>query len=448
MAIAPFLSLPSVPHYWLANARLPLALLDTTVTHRQPIAALASPPFAEELVAADVAIDQGRITAIAPVGTAPAHLPQVDLAQGLVLPCFVDSHTHLDKGQIWNRAPNPDGTFQNALAAVKADAVNWHHDDLYRRMEFGLRCSYAHGTKAIRTHFDAFGEMADVAITVIRQLQQAWAGQMILQPVCLVSLDYYLTPAGDRLADQVAAMGGILGGVAYPNPALAAQVDRVLELAAARSLAVDLHVDETLDPTSMSLRTVAQAKIRHGFSAPVVCGHCCSLSTQDEATASLTLQWVKDADIGIISLPMCNLYLQDRHPQRMPRYRGVTLLHELRQRQIPVALASDNCRDPFYAYGDHDGIEVFTQAVRIGHLDRPIADWIKTVTWTAADLLGIGDAGRLGVGQPADLVLLSARTFSELLCRPQSDRVVVRQGQAIDTTLPAYAELDDLCLIS
>jgi cytosine deaminase len=107
-------------------------------------------------------------------------------------------------------------------------------------------------------------------------------------------------------------------------------------------------------------------------------------------------------------------------------------------------LASDNCRDPFYGFGDHDILEVFTQSVRIAHLDKPYSDWCRAVTMTAADLMGLPEVGRIGVGLPADLVLFKGRNYSELLSRPQCDRIVLRNGQAIDTTLPDYAELDDL----
>ncbi|RMF67069.1 MAG: cytosine deaminase, partial [Cyanobacteria bacterium J069] len=133
-------------------------------------------------------------------------------------------------------------------------------------------------------------------------------------------------------------------------------------------------------------------------------------------------------------------------PSRTPRWRGITLLHELKHAGVPVAIASDNCRDPFYGFGDHDGLEVFTQGVRIAQLDAPYGDWSRVVTTTPADLMGLPDAGRIAPGLPADLILCKARYFSELLARPQGDRTVLRQGKPIDTTLPDYVELDDLLL--
>ena len=164
---------------------------------------------------------------------------------------------------------------------------------------------------------------------------------------------------------------------------------------------------------------------------------------QAEAEANKTIQLVKKAGIGVVSLPMCNLYLQGRKSGTTPRWRGVTLLHELKQQGVSVAIASDNCRDPFFAFGDHDALEVFNLSVRIAHLDHPYGDWANAITLTPADLMGLPQVG-IGVGLPADLVLFKARSYGELLSRSQHDRIVLRDGKSIDTTLPDYAELDDL----
>jgi cytosine deaminase len=126
-----------------------------------------------------------------------------------------------------------------------------------------------------------------------------------------------------------------------------------------------------------------------------------------------------------------------------PIRRGVTLLREFRTAGVPVAIASDNTRDPFYAYGDLDAVEVFREATRIAHLDHPFGDWPGAITRTPAKVMGI-EAGTIRPGGPADLVLFPARSYSELLSRPQSNRTVIRAGRAIDTSLPDYRELDQL----
>lgn len=447
--------IPTARHYWLTNAHVPVSLLvDPTGSH-------------QDLALVDLEIQDGMIAQIVAAGEPHADVPTVDLQKRLVWCCFVDLHTHLDKGHIWQRTANPNGSFDSALTQIEADRQQyWQTEDVYRRMEFGLRCCYAHGTAAVRTHIDAIGEQAALSLAAFKPLQQAWSDRIQLQAVSLVSLDYFLTPAGEQLADQLAEVGGLLGGFAQMNEDLDQQLDRVFQLAMERGLNLDFHTDESGNPQDVTLRRVAAAALRHGFSGQVVCGHCCSLAVQpaDEVLKTMTL--VREAGIGVVSLPMCNLYLQDRNQSasqnfvqavmgdqlahltqfhtQTPRWRGVTLVHELKQFGIPVAFASDNCRDPFYAYGDHDGWEVFTQAVRVAQLDAPYSDWCRSVTTTPADLMGLPTHGRIGAGQPADLIVFKARNFNELLSRSQFDRIVIRNGQPIDTTLPEYAELDDL----
>ncbi len=426
-------------HYWLRNAHVPASLVvgGTKWTARKP-------PV-DNLLSVDIEIEDGVIAAITTAGTFSSYaVPSIDLMGGMVLPCFVDLHTHLDKGHLWERVGNPDGTFAGALKACIKAGKKWNEADVYRRFEFGLKCSYAHGTQAIRTHLDSAGKQGEIGFAVFERLREEWCDRITLQAVSLVRLDYYLTKAGEKLADLVALKGGVLGGVAYQNADLVREIDRTFELAKERNLDLDFHVDETDDPNSRCLRAIAEATIRHRYRGRVVCGHCCSLAMQEEGEAMETIALVKKAAIGIVSLPMCNLYLQDRVAKRTPRWRGITLLHELRGAGVPVALASDNCRDPFYGFGDHDGLEVFMMGVRVGHLDRPYGDWVGAVSVVGADLMGLGDRGRVGVGLGADLVLFRGRGFSELLSRNQGDRVVLRAGVAIDAVLPDYRDLDDL----
>jgi cytosine/creatinine deaminase len=424
-------------HYWLINAHIPHCLLSPTPQN------LAQNLTREGLVCCDLEIKAGKIISICKSEQTPPLAKTVmswDLKKGIVLPCFVDMHTHLDKGHIWERTPNPDGTFDSALSAVASDRP-CSYEDLYRRMEFGLKSSYAQGTKAIRTHIDCPWDQFKINFEVFKDLQRLWGDRLILQLASLVNLDEYIGKRGEILADQVAELGGIMGGVPFINPNLEIQLDRLFSLAKARNLDLDLHVDENDDPSSQTLKAIAKAALRHNFTGKIVCGHCCSLSVQNQFDVEETLELVKAAGIGIVSLPMCNLYLQDRQSLHTPRWRGITLVHEIKQKGIPLAIASDNVRDPFFGFGNHDGLEVFSTAVKIAHLDTPYSDWIRSITTTPAEIMGL-DSNYISVGASADLVIFKARYYSELLSRPQSDRHVLRNGIAIDTTLPDYAELD------
>jgi cytosine deaminase len=284
---------------------------------------------------------------------------------------------------------------------------------------------------------------------VFAEMRERWKGRIELQGVSIFTIDQFLNADfADEIVDVVATHGGVLGAVTFMIPELDRAIETMMHRSANRDLDLDFHVDETDDPSARSLLAIADAALRTDFPGEIVAGHCCSLATQPGAEAEATMDRVAEAEIAVVSLPMCNMYLQDRVPPgeapRTPRWRGVTLVHELAARGVPVAVASDNTRDPFYAYGDLDMLEVFRESVRILHLDHPIAPWPAAVARTPADIVDRPERGVIAAGLPADLVLFRARDFGELLARPQSNRTVLRSGKAIDTTLPDYRELDAL----
>jgi cytosine deaminase len=429
--------IPAEGRFVLANAGVPHAVLGEAQSGA--------------LSRFDISIADGKIAAIAPAFGASGP-DVVDLDGGIVLPAFVDLHTHLDKGQIWPRKQNPDGTWLGALIAVGEDReAHWSAADVERRMDFSLRCAYAHGTAAIRTHLDMAPPQHDITWDVFETMRTRWAGRIELQGVALMGPDTILDPVALRLiAARTKAAGGILGGstaVHAENPTI---MRRLIDIAGEFDLDIDLHTDESPDPNANALECLADAVIETGFTGKVTAGHCCSLAVQSDDAARRVIEKVARAGVAVVSLPICNMYLQDRDNTdgvHTPRWRGVTLLNELKAAGAPVAIASDNTRDPFYAYGDLDGMEVLREGARILHFDHPqnaAFNWTRSIGADPAAIAGFRYQAVLAEGATADLVAVRARSWTELMARPQSDRLVLRAGKAIDTTLPDYRELDDL----
>lgn len=429
--------IPESGQFVLSNARLHASLTPGL------FAAYDSDGFA----LADIAVADGRISSVTARGQSNSPAGAIDLGGRIVMPCFVDCHTHIDKGHIWPRKPNPDGTFMGALNATGADrAARWSAEDVARRMDFSLRCAYAHGTRAMRTHLDSVAPQEEISWPVFETIREKWRGRIELQAACLLGIEGVRDKKWfERLAKRVAAAKGVLGVVTYMLPDLEELLDQVFAQAIKHGLDLDFHADETDDVSAISLKKIAEAALWNGFEGNILVGHCCSLARQPDLDVLDTLDKVAKAGLAVVSLPMCNLYLQDRRGDKTtPRWRGVTLLHEMKARGIPVAVASDNTRDPFYAYGDLDMLEVYRMATRILHFDHPVGDWPQAVTSTPAKVMRLDGFGTLAAGGAADFVVFRGRNWTELLSRPESDRIVVRDGRAIERQLPDYAELDDL----
>ena len=398
----------------------------------------------------DVVVAGGRVASVRAAAEGAPLPGDVDLGGRHLWPTLVDVHAHLDKGHIVDRAPNISGDFRGAIDATRTDReANWRRPDLERRMDFALRCAEAHGVTAIRTHLDSYEGQAPDTWAVFGDMRDSYAGRITLQAVALVALDVYRTPFGADLADLVAEGGGLMGGVTRATAGLHEEeladltdlLDRLFILARARGLDVDLHVDESGDPSSAALPAVARAAMRHGHEGRVTCGHCCSLALQDDKTFGEHAALLRDAGITVVSLPTVNMYLQERVPGRTPRWRGVAPLEELRAAGVRVAVAGDNCRDPFHAYGDGDMLDTWRQAVRIAHLDHPFGEAAALCGPAPAAVMGLEHAGRIIAGGPADLIAMHAWSMDQVMARPQADRAVIRGGRRVTAKLPSYAEL-------
>ena len=432
-----FITIPNVTSYRLINARVPVCLVAD---------AAQLVPDADGLAPCSIVIDNARIAVIGP--EVQDGLPRVDLDNGIVLPRLVDAHTHIDKGHIWHRAPNPDGTHLGARNAVMADrSANWSREDVRKRMDFALRCAFAHGTGALRTHIDSYPKQTGISWGVFADMCEQWKGRIALQAVALFPIDRALTDEAEFrfTVETVAKHGGVLGGLTFlgeaPGPRSDAMLDKLFEAANAHGLDLDFHVDESDSPNARSLGQIAEGALRHRFKGRIVAGHCCSLALAGDDERAAIIAKVAEAGIAVVSLPMCNMYLQDRAAGRTPRWRGVAPLHELDTAGVTVMVASDNTRDPFYAYGDLDMLEVHREATRILHFDHSDRPWLKTIAATPGEVMGLPN-GRMAAGAPAGLVLTRARTMNELLSRPQADRVVLCAGRPVDRTPPDYRELD------
>ncbi|HZZ19731.1 MAG TPA: amidohydrolase family protein [Opitutaceae bacterium] len=435
------------------HARIPIACLPAPLNQPTGAADAAIEPWRE----CDITVEGNRIVSVrdsassSDGGTFFA-TKVTDLGGSLVFPGLLEVHTHLDKCYTWDRAPGVHSDFWESLHILGADSVNWSEEDVYRRAEFAVRTAWAHGTNAIRSHIDTGRKFGTGGHPAVDRLRSEWKGRIEIQTVSLVNFAEYFS-GGEAAALEVTAKykATAMGGFPQPNPDIHRQLDRLMAAARELGIGLDLHVDESGLAEAECLRATAEAVLRNQFPHPVACGHNCSLSVQSPERARETIALVKEAGMGIISLPLTNLHLQGRSrgpapspgafgEPRTPQWRGLTLIHEFIEAGVPLACGGDNVRDAFIGWGDFDLVEVYVESVRLAHLDTRLDYSPAVVTTGPARIMSLPGYGMVAPGSPADMVVFPVKKLYSLLARPYSPRRLIRGEDFREVQLPDFAE--------
>lgn len=360
-------------------------------------------------------------------------------ARAVILPLPVDPHAHLDKTYVIDRCPPAGPGLFGAIAATQQDMVHWSADDLRQRMTRALDEAWTNGVRAMRSHVQWNGLQPPTAWHVLGELAQDRSGTIALQRAALCDLDLLGDPDhGPGIAAQVAASGEVLGAFLYRHAGHQAKLARIFALADRHNLLLDFHVDEGLDPDATGFDAIVDLTARHGMAGLVLCGHACSLSIRPEDEVKRLLEAAAHAGVALTVLPTTNAYLQDNHPGRSPRLRGLAPMTEAMTAGVSVLLGADNVRDPFFPYGSYDPLDIYRQAVLAALLDP--AACLATITTAPARALGLTPKV-IAAGEPADFIVIEAADWADVISRPRAARHVCRAGQnrsftPISPTLP------------
>ena len=299
----------------------------------------------------------------------------------------------------------------------------------------------------MRFCFNGRSEFAERSFELFFQKRDEWRERITPQAVAITPMESYLGGLGEKFADLAARNGDVLGGVTdaweagVPYERLDAALDAMFALAKERGLDVDLHVDQTENLASFTIPNIARAKLRAKFEGRVTCDHCGNLILQPDDVLEDTLKLAKEADLAFTSMPTPMMYLLDRRAGRTPKWRGVTAVQEILAAGLAFAIGGDNCRDSWFPFGDHDVLDTFKQAVRVFQTDQDLSGFLRAATIAPADILGLPELGRIGVGLPAKMIVLSARSLNSMMCRDQADRIVLDRGVRMTDPLPLHEDL-------
>ena len=385
----------------------------------------------------DVGIEGDRIVAV------EAQLPvtaaeEIDAEGRLLSPPFVDAHFHLDATlSLGLPRMNRSGTLLEGIALWGELKPRLQREAVIARALAYCDMAIAQGLLAIRSHVDVCDDRL-LAVEALLEVKSRVAPYLDLQLVAFPQDGFYRSSTAERNLLRSLDMGvEVVGGIPHFERTMAdgaASVQRLCEIAAERDLLVDMHCDESDDPFSRHIETLAAQTKRLGLSGRVAGSHLTSMHSMDNYYVSKLLPLIAEAGVAAIANPLINITLQGRH-DTYPKRRGLTRVPELMGSGVPVAFGHDCVMDPWYALGSADMLEVAHMAVHVGHLTAldAIRACFDAVTVNAAKILHLEGYG-IAPGCRADLVLLQAADPFEAIRLKATRVLVVRRGKTIART--------------
>jgi cytosine/creatinine deaminase len=376
----------------------------------------------------DLAIAGGRILDTAPAGEKARET--IDVGGRLVTPGLVEAHMHLDKALLLDRVSGSAETAADAIRLTGLAKRDFTADDIGARARRVLDLAVAAGTTAMRAHVEVDPIVGLMGMETMLALKREYAPAVDLQLCAFAQEGILQAPPTESLLRHALEMGAdLVGGCPYNDTDASRHIEIVFALAAEFEVDADFHVDFTDEPEHLHVREIIRQTIRAGWQGRVAVGHLTELAALPAAEQAAVIAALAGARIGVISLPLTDLYLMGRRDERNVR-RGLTPIRRLLEAGVPVALASNNVRNPFTPIGTADPAHLTFVGAVAAHMGTRelMRDLVATITSHPARILNLRDYG-CGAGCRADLVVWECERLEEIVMALPPRRLVVKAGR-------------------
>lgn len=394
-----------------------------------------------------VAISDGRIIEIKPdMALANASAArEIDAHGQLLAPAFVDAHFHLDSALRYGQPRvNESGTLLEGIALWGELKPTLTQDAIVQTATRYCQWAVANGLLAIRSHVDV-SDPRLLAVEALLQVKESVKPYLDLQLVAFPQDGVLRSRGAMENLTRALDMGvDVVGGIPHFERTMsegAQSVKMLCELAAKRGLMVDMHCDESDDPLSRHVESLAFETQRLGLTGRVTGSHLTSMHSMDNYYVSKLIPLMVEADLHVIANPLINITLQGRH-DTYPKRRGMTRVPELMKAGLTVAFGHDCVMDPWYSLGSGDMLEVAHMGLHVAQMtsQEGMKRCFEAVTTNAARILNLEDYG-LAPGCHADLVLLQAANPVEAIRLRATRLAVIRRGKIVAQTPARTAKL-------
>jgi cytosine deaminase len=392
----------------------------------------------------DVLVADGRIVDVSPRLDADAR-ETVDGGGHLLSPPFVDAHFHMDSALSYGMPRvNRSGTLLEGIALWGELKPTLTEEAIVQRALAYCDWAVARGLLAIRTHVDVCDPRL-LAVDALIHVRERVRPYLDLQLVAFPQDGALRAPGALANLERALDKGvDVVGGIPHFERTMAdgaASVRALCEIAARRGLPVDMHCDESDDPMSRHIETLASEARRLGLQGRATGSHLTSMHSMDNYYASKLIPLIAEAGVHAVANPLINITLQGRH-DTYPKRRGMTRVPELMAAGVNVAFGHDCVMDPWYPLGSGDMLEVAAMGLHVAQMtgDDAMRACFEAVTTNAARVLALPGYG-IAPGCRADFVLLQARDPVEAIRLRAARLKVFRAGRSIAEQSPAQATL-------
>ena len=392
----------------------------------------------------DIGISAGKIIAIER-GIAASAGEEIKATGRLVSPPFVDPHFHMDATlSLGIPRMNVSGTLLEGIALWGELRPIVTKEELVDRALRYCDLAVTQGLLYIRSHVDT-SDPRLVTVEALLEVKDRIKPYIDLQLVAFPQDGYYRARDGVESLNRALDMGvDIVGGIPHFERTMedgTRSVEALCRIAAERGLPVDMHCDETDDPLSRHIETLAAQTVRFGLQGRSTGSHCTSMHSMDNYYVSKLIPLIAEAEVNVTPNPLINIMLQGRH-DTYPKRRGMTRVRELMAAGINVSFGHDCVMDPWYSMGSGDMLEVGHMAIHVAQM-AGIDDKKKifdALTVNSAKTMGLDGYG-LEKDCNADLVILQAADTIEALRLKPNRLAVIKGGKVISRTAPRIGEL-------
>ena len=384
----------------------------------------------------DIGIVADKITLLEAGITVPAR-QVLDAENQFMCAGFYETHIHLDKACILDRAPVREGGKEEAARITKEAKQDFTEDDVFARASRVVEMAIKKGTMGLRTFVETDPRAGLRSFEALKRVKDAYAFAIDIE-LCAFAQDGLTQEMAtyDLLRQALQQGADLVGGCPYTDPDPDRHVELIFDLAEEFNVNVDFHLDFDLDPSQSGIPKIAEQTRRRNYQGRVSIGHVNKLSAMPPARRAELAQLLLEADIALIVLPATDLLLMGQEQTHLiPR--GVVNANELQALGLTTTISSNNILNPFTPYGDASLVRMANLYANIAQLatDAEVRATYEMITTNAAKLLA--RQARLRVGGPATFVLLEAnsavdaiRTIAQPLLGYKNGRLTFTNAKA------------------